>query len=88
MSVDREILTEEVKGIYTSLASQESQQHFEQTTDELNPEEYYEKLLNMVLTEISAGTFDNFQSGKAVMEAVAKDKHKWLSRWDDFQRAH
>lgn len=86
--MDRKSLTEEVKGIYASLASQETQQHFHQTTDNVNPEEYYEELLNMVLTEISAGTFDNFQSGKAVMEAVAKDKHKWLSQWDNTQRAY
>lgn len=85
--MDRETLTEEVKGIYASLASQESQQHFTQTTNAINPEEYYENLLGMVLGEISAGTFDNFESGKAIMDAVAKDKHKWLSQWDDSQRA-
>jgi len=85
--LDRETLIEEVKGIYASLSSNETQQHFVQTTDDTNPEKYYENLLNMVLTEISAGTFDNFQSGKAVMEAVAKDKHKWLSQWNDSQEA-
>lgn len=79
--MNREALTEQVKGAYASLAQQETQQHFIQTTNKINPEEYYEKLLGMVLTEISAGTFDNFQSGRAVVDAVAKDKHKWLSQW-------
>lgn len=80
--MNREMLTEEVKGIYASLASKESQQHFSQTINDVTPTQYYEKLLGMVLSEISVGTFDNFHSGKAVMEAVAKDKHKWLSQWD------
>lgn len=84
--MNRETLIEEVKGVYASLASQESQQHFTQTTTSVSPEAYYENLLQMVLYEISAGTFDNFESGKAVMEAVAKDKHKWLSQWDEFKK--
>lgn len=77
--MDRETLIEEVKGAYASLAQQETQQHFVQTTTQINPEKYYENILNKVLGEISKGTFDNFQSGKAVVDAVAKDKHKWLS---------
>lgn len=80
--MNREQLMEEVKGLYASLAAQESQQHFTQTTGQVTPEGYYETLLNMVLSEISAGTFDRFQSGRAVIDAVAKDKHKWLSGWD------
>lgn len=83
IALEREALIEEVKGIYASLAAQESQQHFSQTTGHATPEGYYENLLNMVLSEISAGTFDRFQSGRAIMDAVAKDKHKWLSHWDD-----
>lgn len=80
--MDRETLTEEVKGIYASLAQQETQQHFSQSTSDIGPEEYYERILNMVLTEITAGTFDRFQSGRAIVDAVSKDKHKWLSQWD------
>lgn len=85
--MDREILMDEVKGEYARLASIETQQHFSQTTNNTNPQEYYENLLQMVLTEIRAGTFDSFPSGKAIMEAVAKDKHKWLSQWDSRRRA-
>lgn len=80
--MDRETLIQEVKGIYASLPQQDTQQHFYQTNSDIDPEEYYEDILNMVLYEISAGTFDRFQSGKAIMDAVSKDKHKWLSQWD------
>lgn len=80
--MDRETLMQEVKGIYASLAQQETQQHFSQTGSDMNPEQYYERLLNMVLEEIQAGTFDRFQSGRSIMDAVSKDKHKWLSQWD------
>lgn len=80
--MDRETLMHEVKGIYAGLSQQETQQHFSQTNSAVNPEQYYENILNMVLNEISAGTFDRFQSGRAIVDAVAKDKHKWLSQWD------
>lgn len=80
--MNRETLMQEVKGIYASLSQQETQQHFSQTNSKLNPEKYYENVLNMVLQEISAGTFDRFQSGRAVVDAVAKDKQKWLSQWN------
>lgn len=80
--MQRETLMQEVKGIYASISQQETQQHFSQTNSTVSPEKYYEEILNMVLNEISAGTFDRFQSGRAIVDAVAKDKHKWLSQWD------
>lgn len=81
--MDREKLMQEVKGIYASLAQQETQQHFTQTNEYMNPEKYYEQILNMVLAEISAGKFDRFQSGKAIVDAVSKDKRKWLPQWNE-----
>lgn len=80
--MDREILMQEVKGIYAGISQQETQQHFTQTNSNVNPEQYYENILNMVLNEISSGTFDHFQSGRAIVDEVSKDKHKWLSQWD------
>ena len=62
------------------IASSESQQHFHQTTTEITPEAYYEKLLSKVINEIDKGTFDNFKSGEEVVTAVANDK-TWLSDW-------
>ena len=80
--MDREALMQEVKGIYAGIAQQETLQHFTQTDSNSNPEKYYEEVLNQVLNEISVGTFDRFQSGQAVVDAVANDKHKWLSHWN------
>lgn len=79
--MDRQELIHEVKGLYASLASQESQQHFSKTTDNITPEAYYENILGMVINQIEAGTFDSFQSGRAIIDAVSKDKQKWLSQW-------
>ncbi len=79
--MDRQTLIEEVKAQYASLAEQETQHHFHQTTTQTSPEAYYEQILGMVLHEIESGTFDSFQSGKAVVDAVSKDKHKWLTQW-------
>lgn len=80
--MDRNQLIAQVKSEYARLSSDESQQHFVQTTEDATPEAYYENLLNMVLDEISVGTFDSFRSGKDIIEAVANDKHKWLSQWE------
>ncbi len=80
--MNREELIEQVKEEYASIASNESQQHFYQTTSELTPEAYYEKLLNAVITEISKGKFDNCHSASEVINIVAADKTV-LSEWDD-----
>lgn len=67
-------LIAQVKDEYARIASSESQQHFHQTTTEVTPEAYYEKLLGKVINEIGKGTFDNFKSGEEVVTAVANDK--------------
>lgn len=84
--MDRETLMQEVKNIYASISQQETQQYFSQvnsTVNSVNPEKYYEDILNMVLNEISAGTFDRFQSGRAIIDAVSNDKRKWLPQWNE-----
>jgi len=73
-------LIAQVKDEYARIASSESQQHFHQTTTEVTPEAYYEKLLSKVINEIDKGTFDNFKSGEEVVTAVANDK-TWLLDW-------
>ena len=73
-------LIAQVKDEYARIASSESQQHFHQTTTEITPEAYYEKLLSKVINEIDKGTFDNFKSGEEVVTAVANDK-TWLLDW-------
>lgn len=84
--MDRETLMQKVKNIYASISQQETQQYFSQansTVNSVNPEKYYEDILNMVLNEISAGTFDRFQSGRAIIDAVSNDKRKWLPQWNE-----
>jgi len=78
----REQLISEVKDEYANIASNESQQHFIQTTTEITSEAYYEKLLNCVIKEIEAGKFDNCRSGSEVVNKVAADK-SILSNWTD-----
>lgn len=79
--MNRDKLIQQVKNEYSRLAVDEDQQHFVQTTDAITADAYYGNLLNMVEQEISKGTFDSFRSGLEIVEAVANDKHKWLSGW-------
>lgn len=79
--MNRDKLIAQVKNEYSRLANDETQHHFGQTAIGLNAETYYGNLQNMVEKEISSGTFDNFHSGHEVVQAVANDKHKWLSQW-------
>lgn len=78
--MDRDKLINEIKDEYAQIASSESQQHFTQTTTEMTPEAYYENLLGKAISEISKGTFDDFKSGKEIVNAIANDK-TWLSDW-------
>ena len=77
----REELINQVKAEYANIASHASQQHFYQTTTEVTPEAYYEKLLSFVISEIQNGTFDNCRSGSEVVNKVAADK-SILSGWN------
>ena len=78
----REQLISEVKEEYANIASNESQQHFIQTTTEITPEAYYEKLLSCVIKEIEDGKFDNCRSGSEIVNKVAANK-SILSNWND-----
>lgn len=78
--MNRDKLIAQVKNEYARIASSDSQQHFHQTTNDLTPEAYYEKLLSNAISEINKGTFDNFKSGEEVVTAIANDK-SWLSSW-------
>lgn len=82
--MNRDKLIAQVKNEYSRLAGDESQQHFSQTTSDITPDEYYGNLLHMVEKEIEAGTFDDFHSGREIVEAVANNKGKWLTQWKNF----
>jgi len=79
--MERQELINQVKEEYASISSHESQQHFYQTTTEITPEAYYEKLLDAVISEIQKGTFDNCRSGTEITNKVASDK-SILSEWN------
>lgn len=84
--MNRETLIEQVKGEYAHLEAAHAQQHFVQTTSDITPQAYYENLLGMVIEQISTGTFDRFQSGRAIVDAVSKNKEKWLPGWEGRNR--
>ncbi len=79
--MNRQELIDQVKNEYASIASDASQQHFTQTTTNITPEAYYEKLLSAVIHEISKGTFDNCKTGSEIVNKVAADK-SILSDWE------
>ena len=80
MNDRRQNLIDQVKELYAGIASQESQNHFHQTTSGVTPEAYYETLLGAVITEIQNGTFDNCRSGSEIVNKVAADK-TLLAHW-------
>ncbi|MCL2838480.1 MAG: hypothetical protein FWE04_05380 [Oscillospiraceae bacterium] len=77
----RQDLINQVKELYASIASQEDQNHFHQTSVGITPERYYENLLNAVTHEIEEGTFDTCRDGDEIINKVAADK-TLLSEWD------
>lgn len=77
--MERDELIQMVKEKYANIASDESHNFVQNTTD-LTPEAYYEKLLQAVINEISKGTFDFAESADDVINKVAADK-SILSEW-------
>lgn len=84
--MNRGELIEQVKNEYARLADVESRQHMIHATSDISAEAYYENLLNKVEKEIENGTFDRFSSGLAIVEAVANDKERWLSSYQEPSR--
>ena len=80
--MNRQELINQVKEGYASIASDTSQHHFHQTTTDITPEAYYEKLLGAVISEIQNGTFDNCKSGREIINRVAANK-SILSDWSN-----
>lgn len=76
--MNRDQLISQVKDEYARIASSETEMNATQSTTEMTPEAYYEKLLNKTLNEIEKGTFDDFKSGLDIVNAVANDK-TWLA---------
>lgn len=75
--MDRQELTREVKAEYAQRADRESRNSFVAQAGAPAPEAYYEALLDQVLAGIDAGCFDDFATGRDIVEAVAADHDKW-----------
>ena len=80
--MNRQELINQVKEGYAGIASDESQEHFYQTTTDITPEAYYKNLLSAVISEIMKGTFDNCRSGSEIINKVAADK-SILTEWSN-----
>ena len=80
--MNRQELIKQVKEEYASIAADETQHHFHQTTTEITAAEYYQKLLNAVISEIEKGTFDNCSTSSEIIYRVAADK-SILSEWKE-----
>lgn len=75
--MDKQQRIQEVKAEYARRADLESRNSFVAQVGAPTPEAYYEKLLDEVLAGIDAGRFDQFRSGREIVEAVAADHDRW-----------
>lgn len=75
--MNRDRLIEQVKSEYARLAQLESREHIiDQSYNALSPEAYYERTLEKVIRDISAGKYDDCVSGLEVVERNANRKTK------------
>ena len=75
--MDRDALIQQVKTEYARLAELASQGHItNQSYSGLTPEAYYEKTLEKAVRDISAGRYDDCDSGTQVVEHIAKHRTK------------
>lgn len=75
--LNRELLIEQVKSEYARLAQLESREHItDQSYRGMSPEAYYERTLEKVIRDISAGKYDDCVYGLQVVERNANHKTK------------
>jgi len=75
--LNRDLLIQQVKSEYERLAQLESQGHItDQTYTSMSPEAYYERTLEKVIRDISAGKYDDCVSGLQIVERNANRKTK------------
>lgn len=76
--MDRQYLIDQVKDEYSRLADLEGLgDNSGQQLTAPTPESYYENLLGQVIKGIEAGSFDEFATGREIVEAVANNKDRW-----------
>lgn len=75
--MNRDLLIQQVKSEYARLAQAESRDYItNQSYSPISPEAYYEKALEKVIRDISAGKYDDCVSGLQVVERNANHKTK------------
>lgn len=75
--MNRDLLIQQVKSEYARLAQLESRDHItNQSYAAITPEAYYERTLEKVIRDISAGKYDDCVSGLQVVEQNANHKTK------------
>lgn len=75
--MNRDLLIQQVKNEYARLAQFESREYVtNQSYSAVSPEVYYERTLERVIRDISAGKYDDCVSGLQVVERNANHKTK------------
>ena len=75
--MNRDLLIQQVKNEYARLAQFESREYVtNQSYSAVSPEVYYERTLERVIRDISAGKYDDCVSGLQVIERNANHKTK------------
>lgn len=75
--MNRDLLIQQVKSEYARLAQLESREYItNQSYTPISPEAYYERTLEKVIRDISAGKYDDCVSGLQIVERNANYKTK------------
>lgn len=75
--MNRDLLIQQVKSEYARLAQLESREYItNQSYTPISPEAYYERALEKVIRDISAGKYDDCVSGLQIVERNANHKTK------------
>jgi hypothetical protein len=75
--LNRDLLIQQVKSEYARLAQLESREYItNQSYTPISPEAYYERTLEKVIRDISAGKYDDCVSGLQIVERNANCKTK------------
>jgi small acid-soluble spore protein tlp len=74
--LDRNILIQQVKNEYARLAGLASRGHITDRAYSMQPEAYYEQVLEKAISDISAGKYDDCVSGLQIVERIANHKTK------------
>ena len=79
--MDRQQLIDEVKSEYQKRAEMTKQDSFiDQSGSAISNERYYELFLQETINLILDGHFDSFESGGDIVDYIANNKEKYLTK--------